>query len=445
MPARKNARILATMLAEAPSVKLCLSIILMISAGLSLALDFVPPSSEWLWCRLGFCRADQLHTAPSYKPAQPALTDLRLALRLDSANPYRWAEYGIALDERGDHPAAQPFFNRATELGAATPPVLMVAANHYLMDNQPDRALALGRRVLSLTADFDELLFATYGQLGRPLPDLLGTAIPAARRPAVAWLKWLLPRAPEPDLVATWRWLRERGFADDAVAGSLVQELWNRHSCRQGAQLWAEWLGPQRGDYLRPELLSNRRFAALPRPSPFDWTIEPAPSLVIARPDSRQWTFDGSKNPSYGLESSSDPSKNLSSGPQSTSAASQNLPYGLQLTFDGSENLSYGGLRQMAAVAPGLYRFSAVVESDRLTTNQGLSFHIFDSAVPARLNAATPIVLGTTPRHTVEVVFRVSAPVCGVVVQLERHPSEKFDNKIAGSFTIHEVSLRPLP
>jgi hypothetical protein len=39
----------------------------------------------------------------------------------------------------------------------------------------------------------------------------------------------------------------------------------------------------------------------------------------------------------------------------------------------------------------------------------------------------------------------VSAPVCGVVVQLERHPSEKFDNKIAGSFTIHEVSLRPLP
>jgi hypothetical protein len=144
--------ILATMLAEAPAVKLCLSIILMISAGLSLALDFVPPSSDWVCCRFGFCRTDQLHAAPSYKPAQPAPSDLKLALRLDSANPYRWAEYGIALDDQGDHPGAQPFFNRATELGPDTPPVLMVAANHYLIDNQPDRALELGRRVLFLTA-----------------------------------------------------------------------------------------------------------------------------------------------------------------------------------------------------------------------------------------------------------------------------------------------------
>lgn len=412
-------------------MKLCFSIILMISAGLSLTLDFVLPSSEWLGCRFGLCRTDQLHAAPSYKPAQPAPTDLKLALRLDSANPYRWAEYGIAFDEQGDHHAAQPFFDRATELGPDTPPVLMVAANHYLLDNQPDRALEFGRRVLSLTADFDELLFATYSQLGRPPQDLLGTAIPAARRPAAAWLKWLLPRAPEPDLVATWRWLRERGFADDAVTGSLVQELWNRQSCRQGAQLWADWLGPQRGDYLRPELLSNRRFATPPRLSPFDWTIEPAPSVEISRPDGLQWTFDGSKNPS--------------SGPQSTTDASKNLSCGLQLTFDGSENLFYRGLRQMAAVAPGLYRFSAVVESRNLTTNQGLSFHIYDSTVHSRLNAATSTVLGTTPRHTVEVVFKVSSPTCGVVVQLERHPSEKFDNKIAGSFTIHETSLRPLP
>ena len=98
----------------------------------------------------------------------------------------------------------------------------------------------------------------------------------------------------------------------------------------------------------------------------------------------------------------------------------------------------------MAAATPGAYRFSAVVESRELTTNQGLSFHIYDAFLSNRLDVATPMVLGTTPRHVVEVDFTVKAPMCGVVVQLERRASEKFDSKISGSFTIHEVSLRPL-
>lgn len=139
--------ILARMLAEASAVKLCFSIILMISAGLSLALDYLAPSSDWVCCVFGFCRADQLHPGPSYRPERTAPADLRLALRLDSANPYRWAELGLALDEQGGRPNAQPFFSRATELGSNTPPVLMVAANHYLLDNQPDRALELGQQI----------------------------------------------------------------------------------------------------------------------------------------------------------------------------------------------------------------------------------------------------------------------------------------------------------
>jgi tetratricopeptide (TPR) repeat protein len=327
---------------------------------------------------------------------------MQRALRLDSANPYRWAECGIALDERGDRLAAQKFFIRAAELGSNTPPVLMVAANHYLLDKQPDRALELCRRVLSLTAEFDELLFATYGQLGRPLHDFLGTAIPVEKRPLIAWLKWLLPRAPEDDLIETWHWLRGHGCADDSITGSLAQELWRRHSCHKAASLWGDWLGQEQGDYLRPELLANRRFSAVPRPGPFDWTIEPNPSVEISLQD------------------------------------------GLSLTFDGSENLYYKSIRQMAAVAPGTYRFSAVVESKELTTNQGLSFHIYDALSSTRLDFATPTVLGTTPRHVVEVDFTVVAPVCGVMVQLERRPSEKFDSKISGTFTIHEVSLRPL-
>jgi len=389
------------MLAGALAVKLCLSIILMISAGLSLGLNFVAPASDWACCLIGMCRPDQLQAEGSYKSKEQSLGVLQGALRLDSANPYRWAEYGIALDERGARPAAHKFFDRAAELGSNTPPVLMVAANHYLLDSQPDRALELSKRVLSLTGEFDELLFATYGQLGRPLRDFLGTAIPVEKRPATAWLQWLIPRAPESDLIETWSWLRAHGCADDAIAGSLTEELWKRHSCRNAAELWGDWLGSERGDYLRPELLTNGRFSAAPRPGPFDWTIEPNPAVELS------------------------------------------IQNGLQLTFNGGENLDYKNIRQRAAVAPGTYRFSAVVESKELTTNQGLSFRIYDALSATRLDVATPMVLGTTPRHVVEVEFTVKAPVCGVVIQLERRASEKFDNKISGSFTIHEVSFRP--
>ena len=383
-------------------MKLSSSVILMILAGFSVVLDAIAPAPGWSLCRCGLCRADQLHPGTSYKPERRTLEDLRVALRLDSANPFRWAEFGIHLDEKGDRHGAQTYFDRAEHLGSFTPPVLMVVVNHSLLDSKPDKALTLAYRVLTLTADFDELLFATFGQMGRPLHDFAGTAIPAQRRPAVAWIKWLIPRAPESDLIESWHWLRDRGLADDDVTGGLLQELWRRCACSQAGNLWADWLGLQRGDYLRQEFLFNRRFTIAPRPSPFDWSIQPTPSVGI-------------------------------------------LPReGLQFTFDGSENLSYRGLRQMAPIGPGVYRFAAVVESNELTTNQGPSFHIYDSASPDRLHVTTPMVLGTTPRHTIEVVFTVTAPSCGVIVQLERVPSEKFDNRISGTFTIHEVSLRLL-
>lgn len=382
-------------------MKLLLSCILLITVAFSLTIDFVRPSPEWEICALGLCRADQLPTKASYNPKTSSITEMTLALRRDPANPLLWARCGMILDNRGDEAGADRYFRRALELGPNIPFVLMNAVNHDLIVNNMDRAFQSGSRVLSLTPDFDSVLFGLYDALGPPVPTLLGSAIPTDRRAANAWMRWLLNRGSEEDLMVTWNWIYKNRFADDQLAGMFTWQLWRRGSEHEAAEVWADWLGKDRGDYLRPDLLANRRFESDFRNSPFDWRLEPFASVTATRND------------------------------------------GLEFTFSGTENVNFASMDQFPPVTAGSYRFSAIVESQELTTKQCPQFHIYNPEPPYnRVSATTPAICGTTPRHTVETVFTVPPGIAAVVVRVERPPSDRIDNKISGTLKIHEVSLR---
>ena len=78
----------------------------------------------------------------------------------------------------------------------------MEAVNHDLIVNRMDRAFRSGSRILSLTPDFDSVLFGLYDTLGPEVRTLLGTAIPAEPRPAAAWMNWLIDHGSEEELKA---------------------------------------------------------------------------------------------------------------------------------------------------------------------------------------------------------------------------------------------------
>ena len=59
--------------------------------------------------------AFRLH--PADLPNEPTLADYQAALRLDSANGYRWADVAEALGEAGREAEARQAFDRALELG----------------------------------------------------------------------------------------------------------------------------------------------------------------------------------------------------------------------------------------------------------------------------------------------------------------------------------------
>jgi hypothetical protein len=382
-------------------MKLLFSCILLISVAFSLSLDFVKPSPEWQICDLGLCRPDQLPTKASYNPKTTALREMTLALRRDPANALIWAQCGEILENHGDETGADAYFRRAVELGPNITPVLLDAVNHDLVVNHMDDAFKIGSRILSLTPDFDTVLFGLYDTLGPEVPTLLGTAIPTERRAAVAWMTWLLNHGSEEELMASWNWVRKNRFVDDGLAGRFVWQLWVRGSIRAASEIWAEWLGAERGDYLRPDLLANRRFAMDFRNSPFDWKVTEAPSVQTTRRD------------------------------------------GVEFVFSGTENVNLTTLLQFPAVSPGTYRFSADVESKDITTKQCPCFRIYNAQEPSgRVSMVMPGICGTTPRHTIDAVFTVPPGVTTVAVRLERLLSDRIDNKIAGTLKVYEVSLR---
>jgi hypothetical protein len=183
---------------------------------------------------------------------------------------------------------------------------------------------------------------------------------------------------------------------DERSAGEVAWTLWNRASYGTAYALWTDWLGTT-------QLLANIRFDTAPRETPFDWTLVSSPAVAVTRAN------------------------------------------GLDVRFLGTENVAFWGVRQFTVVPPGRYRFSAEVESQNLTTDQCPFFHIFDPRNQALLSVETTSIEGTSKQSWISVEFAVTRTTEALAVQLERRPSQRFDNRISGTLHIGQVSLVRLP
>jgi hypothetical protein len=367
-----------------------LPIAALLVAALSVSLDLVPVSPASSLCRYGACRFDQLYSGIDAAGATPEA--IAALVNADPANPLVWCVYAEALNKRGDGQKAEAAFDQAMLLGPSMPPVLMRYANFDFAHDRRNHGFLLSARILASTSAFDEILFSYLQQSGAPVSELLRTALPNASRPARSWLAWLCEHGSTRDLTETWTWMQNEGLLDEQSAGEAAWSLWNRGAYRNAHELWCGWLEIY-------TLLENTRFEKPPKHSPFDWTLG------------------------------------------SSSAASVERGNGLEVRFAGTENVAFSQLHQFTVVRPGRYRFSAEIEAEGLTTDQGPYFHIFDPVDPRRLDVATSVILGTAARSWIGTDFMVPEGTDALEVQLERRPSEFFDNRIAGKLHLYQVSL----
>jgi len=380
-------------------------------ASLTLAVSSIlldrrrPGPDSWL-CREGFCRADQA-AADTGPPAPQAPEEFTSLANEDASDPYVWAAYADSLTAHGDLDKASAAIDHATRLGPGLPPLLIRAAYFDFTHDQFDRGAALSNRILGETATFDPLVFSYLEYFRKGSSPILGTAIPAASRPAQSWAAWIGTNGSPSDVLQTWRWMKQNRLADAPSALDLTWKLWHRQFFRSAQELWSDWNGPAGGDHparelgLARQLVFNGRFRDVPNGSPFDWAIPAQASVHIFRGQ------------------------------------------GLDLHFMGVENVKLDGIRQSTVVSPGRYRFSALIQSEGLTTDQGPFFRIFDPQNSSRLNVQTAQIKGTTARSDISCEFIVPAGTEALTIQLERRESERFDNKIQGTLHVYEVSLIP--
>jgi len=189
--------------------------------------------------------------------------------------------------------------------------------------------------------------------------------------------------------------MQQKSLLDDSSAGQAAWALWSRGAYRDAYKLW-------RGRLDSGALLANTRFENAPNDSPFDWKLQSSPSASVERGN------------------------------------------GLEVRFAGTENVAFSGVRQFTCVPPGKYRLSTEIESDSLTTDQRPFFHIFDPVDQRGIDVATKPIPGTAPRSWISFDFTVPKGTQTLAIELERRPSEFFDNRIAGRLHLYQVCLEPL-
>ena len=86
-------------------------------------------------------------------------------------------------------------------------------------------------------------------------------------------------------------------------------------------------------------------------------------------------------------------------------------------------------------------RFRAAIRARGLTSDQGVGFRIYDAERQSRVDQRTKTVSGTCDWKTLEIKISVPRHSRLLQIPLVRQPSSKFDNKLAGTVWIDDISL----
>ena len=364
---------------------------------------------QWLVCdsRILLQRARQQlwRAGPQEADAQEPL--FQEALARDPASPYRWSDLADVHTRAGRLEQAQYCHQRSVERGPNTPRILLRAANFFYGHNEIDRALRLSARALALSRDYDQAIFRNYARLRIPAADILQRGMPGDGGAPPAYFRHLIEAGSLPELALAWDWLRENSLDNRDLLRSYTDLLLGARQYEAASKVVAEYAHRAWNHGYKGNRVFNASFEYEPTGTALDWSITP----------------DQHAEASWDVVTASKGSRSL------------------KVRFDGEANIAYRHVYQKVVVNSGRMRFRAAIRAHGLTTDQGVGFRIYDAERQSRVDLRTKTVSGTCDWKTLETRFSVPRQSRLLQIELVRQPSSKFDNKLAGTVWIDDISL----
>ncbi|MCX6623323.1 MAG: hypothetical protein NTY38_20105 [Acidobacteria bacterium] len=361
--------------------------------------------------RAGFTEPERAHQAArlllvSNDPAarSEAVALHKRLLVSNAASVYEWMTTAFAFREAGDHLRARYAAGRARQLGQAVAPAQMEAVHFFVADGNREEVLRTGRHVLELVPNYDGFLFRYYAQMGAATPDILNQGVPLTGRALASFLDYAMETRNTVQAEATWKVMTAGGLRSAKALAGYTSFLISE---KLPLDAWSAWQEYYRDAVPADEAnarIFNPGFEREPVDGPFDWHWTEVRGAQAELSSEQPWA-----------------------GRQC-----------LKLAFSGEENVAYSHLSQTIVAGPGRYELEAYVKAEGITTNQGVSVQLTDNGQPV---ASSEPLTGSSEWKKITSRFALSGPRL-LVLRVVRQPSAKFDNKIAGTFRLDNVSLK---
>lgn len=330
-----------------------------------------------------------------------------LAVRVDSANPYRWAAYGESLAAVGRVGEARGAFQRAVQLGPALPQIWFHDASFHFAVSERAQGLQSVAKILHQVSDYDATFFDYFDHIHISTTEFL-PYIEQDRRATRSYMEHLIATGNVEGARQAWHTLLDRRSLNNQLTALYIELLLRSRRFETARQDWLQTSQSHDTDSDKENLMSNGGFERELTGCALDWVIRPSEQVDTSRDHS----------------------------------VSRDGRWSMKIRFHGDSNVSYGNLVQTVIVKPGKYWLKSWIRTEGITTDQGIGLQLADAEAPARLTVATRSLLGTNDWTLIEARFTVPEWCHAICITAVRSPSLKFDNAIAGTAWLDSVSLR---
>lgn len=368
------------------------------------------PGNADAWDRLGrFQQWDFQDPDP-----EAALLDYQRAVREEPQSPYYWIDLANAYEQTGDIPRASEAYERARADYPISAEVAWQYGNFLLRQGHTDEGLKQVRRAVGSDSTLLPLAISRVWLSTHDVNVLLNVVLPLDVGAYFKALDFFQSIHETGSALVVWNRLLSLGkpFPPNS-AFSFLDSLIGEDRSEDARKVWLEALHPsgtshnfQRGNSLIWDGGFTQDFAE----GGLGWRWRPSTGVSI--------DFDAPR---------------VSDGTRS-----------IRLDFGGGNNTDLGAPFQFVPVEPNrLYRFHAYMRTQGITTESGPRFLITDPNHPNSVSVATTGLTGSNPWTPEDADVSTGSQTHFLLVQLYRSPSRLFENKLAGTVWIAEISLVP--